>query len=121
MLELKKRKKERKKTDNPREGWEDGTPPPHRDFKERSVVLAVAHPNPCRASVLCERLGKKERKQTNQTRDGGEGQGPHLHEQDFGRTIRGTGGALLLLTRDTTGSQRGARWTPTSTGGLISV
>ena len=35
--------KERKKTDNPREGWEDGTPP-HRDFKERSVVLAVAHP-----------------------------------------------------------------------------
>jgi len=26
-------KKERKKTDNPREGWEDGTPPPHdRDF-----------------------------------------------------------------------------------------
>ena len=29
---------ERKKTDNPREGWEDGTPPPHRDFnrlKER--------------------------------------------------------------------------------------
>ena len=31
-------KKERKKTDNPREGWEDGTPPPHRDFKERSVV-----------------------------------------------------------------------------------
>ena len=31
------RKKE-KKTDNPREGWEDGTPPPHRDFKERGVV-----------------------------------------------------------------------------------
>ena len=26
------RLKERKKTDNPREGWEDGTPPPHRDF-----------------------------------------------------------------------------------------
>ena len=26
-------KKERKKTDKPREGWEDGTPPPHRDFK----------------------------------------------------------------------------------------
>ena len=35
--------------------------------------------------------------------------------------VVGTGGALLLLTRDTTGSQRGARWTPTSTGGLISV
>ena len=31
-------KKERKKTDKPREGWEDGTPPPHRDFKERGVV-----------------------------------------------------------------------------------
>ena len=31
-------KKERKNTDNPREGWEDGTPPPHRDFKERGVV-----------------------------------------------------------------------------------
>ena len=29
--------KERKKTDNPREGWEDGTPPPHRDFKEGRV------------------------------------------------------------------------------------
>ena len=32
------RKKERKKTDTPREGWENGTPPPHRDFKERGVV-----------------------------------------------------------------------------------
>ena len=32
------RNKERKKTDHPREGWEDGTPPPHRDFKERGVV-----------------------------------------------------------------------------------
>ena len=30
-------KKERKKTDNPREGWEDGTgPPPHRDFRRAS-------------------------------------------------------------------------------------
>ena len=24
--------------DNPREGWEDGTPLPHRDFKRRGVV-----------------------------------------------------------------------------------
>ena len=31
--------KERKKTKNPREGWEDGTPPPHRNFKKRSAVL----------------------------------------------------------------------------------
>ena len=39
----------RKKEQRPREGWEDGTPPPHRDFK-RSVLLAVAHPW---ASVRC--------------------------------------------------------------------
>ena len=31
-------KKERKKTDNPREGWEDGTPPPHRDFLRRGEM-----------------------------------------------------------------------------------
>ena len=36
-VQVYERKKERKKTDNPREGWEDGTPPPHRDFKERRV------------------------------------------------------------------------------------
>ena len=30
-------KKERKKTHNPSEAWENGTPPPHRDFKERRV------------------------------------------------------------------------------------
>ena len=36
-LECDYQKKERKKTDNPREGWEDGTPPPHRDFKEGTV------------------------------------------------------------------------------------
>ena len=29
------KRKKRKKTDNPRE---DGTPPPHRDFKERGVM-----------------------------------------------------------------------------------
>ena len=27
-----------------REGWEDGTPPPHRDFKKRGVVpRAICH------------------------------------------------------------------------------
>ena len=30
--------KERKKTDNSREGWEDGTPPPHRDFNVLVLV-----------------------------------------------------------------------------------
>ena len=35
--------KERKKTDNQREGWEDGTPPPHRDFKEGTVHGASRH------------------------------------------------------------------------------
>ena len=32
------KKKERKKPNYSREGWEKGTPPPHRDFKERGVV-----------------------------------------------------------------------------------
>ena len=36
-LSLLEERKKRKKTDNPREGWEDGTPPPHRDFKEGTV------------------------------------------------------------------------------------
>jgi len=45
-----------KKTDNPREGWEDGTPPPHRDFKGRSAVLAVAHPCASTFSYLCSQF-----------------------------------------------------------------
>ena len=47
-------KKERKKTDTPREGWEDGTPPPHRDFLRRgeSVVLAVTYPWASASSYL---------------------------------------------------------------------
>ena len=36
--------KERKKTDNPREGWEDGTPPPHRDFLRRGECGAGRRP-----------------------------------------------------------------------------
>jgi hypothetical protein len=44
--------KERKKENRPpREGWEDGTPPPHRDFKEQV---------------------KKERKKTDNPREGWE-------------------------------------------------
>ena len=51
-------RRERKKTDNPREGWEDGTPPPHRDFKMNvepneskplgalGVQSVTAHPGP---------------------------------------------------------------------------
>ena len=37
---------------------------------------------------------KKERKKTDNPNEGWGrtgGQGPHLHEQDFGRTVRGTG------------------------------
>ena len=32
-------KKRKKETNKPGEGWEDGTPPPHRDFEERRVWL----------------------------------------------------------------------------------
>ena len=31
-------RRERKRTCQGRDGWEDGTPPPHRDFKERGEV-----------------------------------------------------------------------------------
>ena len=44
-----------KKTDTEREGWELGgrhAATPHRDFKERSVVLAVAHPWASTSSYL---------------------------------------------------------------------
>ena len=40
----KKTNKERKKTDNPKEGWEDGTPPPHRDFLRRGECGASRRP-----------------------------------------------------------------------------
>jgi len=52
-------KKERKNTDNAREGWdgwEDGTPPPTLDFKERSAVLAVGHPWASTSSYLCSHI-----------------------------------------------------------------
>ena len=49
-------------------------------------------PRPARAGAEGEGGGRDGRRiQTTQTRDRGGGQGPHLHEQDFGRTIRGTG------------------------------
>ena len=59
--------KERKKTDDPREGWEDGTPPPHRDFKEGTVW--------CLPSL-------KERKKTDNPREGWEDGTPPPH-RDF--------------------------------------
>jgi hypothetical protein len=31
-------KESKKDNRHAREGWEDGTPPPHRDFKERGVM-----------------------------------------------------------------------------------
>ena len=50
--------KERKKTDKPREGWEDGTPPPHRDFERR------------RRLPVPKGAVKKERKKTDNPREG---------------------------------------------------
>ena len=35
---LEGQKERKKQTYDPREGKEDGTPPPHRDFKKRGVV-----------------------------------------------------------------------------------
>ena len=57
-------KKERKKTHNPREGWENGTPPPHRDFKEylpsvvrgNSVLFCLNSFAVCGIAVLRESL-----------------------------------------------------------------
>ena len=57
------------------EGWEDGTPLPHRDFKERGVIrcdaLAVTHPWASASSYLRSK-GKKERKKTDKPREGWE-------------------------------------------------
>ena len=36
-IHLENLERKRKKTDNPREGWEDDTPPPHRDLREREL------------------------------------------------------------------------------------
>jgi len=38
-------KKERKKTDNPREGWEDGTPPPHTQMHATHSPLRIISPS----------------------------------------------------------------------------
>ena len=49
-------KKERKKTDNPREGWEDGTPPPHVLSRRPSRHVAGASFPRCR---LARRAGQR--------------------------------------------------------------
>ena len=52
-------KKERKKTDNPREGWEDGTPPEqaHIASREGGALLLTPHarggPTPPRGFTTC--------------------------------------------------------------------
>ena len=74
---------------------------PYKQYTETRLKKEITNRIRKQDSRKKERNDKQSFRQT-QTRDGGEGQGPHLHEQDFGRTIRGTGGALLLLTRDTT-------------------
>ena len=65
-----------------------------------------------------KRLPRKERKQRTQTRDTGGEQGPHLHEQDFGRTITGaqaTGGSpapdKAQGTRQARSAVLSAQWT----------
>ena len=58
------------------------------------VYVCVCH---APAAQPVKNVVRKERKQRTQTRDGRRtAQGPHLHEQDFGRTIRGTGEGMGL-------------------------
>ena len=115
----------------PSEPAADGKPYSKKKLKPKKVraadVLGPAQPSRRQdkgsgasrrssASASRQRLGHQRvsRKKENRQPKRGIGEEDrvptYLHEQDFGRTIRGTGGALLLLTRDTTGSQRGARW-----------
>ena len=63
---------------------------------------------------------KKERKQTTQTRDGRR-TGPHLHEQDLGRTIRDTGEREWGAHRDTEGGWAGFTHTTGSQGFLSRI
>ena len=86
----------------------------HLYHRQRTHLLYTLPQNSGRSSEGAHGPKKKENRQPKRGMGEEDRQGPHLHEQDFGRTIRGTGGArLLLLTRDTTGSRRGARGLPT--------
>ena len=52
-----KRHAGRRKERRDKEGWEDGTPPPHRDFKERCVVRYPSPTLGSRQSVLALACG----------------------------------------------------------------
>ena len=92
----------------------------------RPAACASQLPGPGCEAANCTPTSKFQVLQTRGQGMGGEDRVPTCTSRilEHGRPIRGTGGALLLLTRDTTGSQRGGRCTvetPNSTGGLISV
>ena len=53
---------ERKKTDKPREGWEDGTPPPHRDFNRAQCCARPSNSFPSQATLAVLRGRHKERR-----------------------------------------------------------
>ena len=78
------------------------------------VVLAVAHP-------LCKERKKENRPTKRGMRMGGRGQGPHLHEQDLGRTIRDTGEREWGAHRDTEGGWAGFTHTTGSQGFLSRI
>ena len=52
----KNHQKERNERDKPREGWEDGTPPPHRDFKQPNTTCDGLPPSslPALCSIRCK-------------------------------------------------------------------
>ena len=101
-----------------------------RGFVSRILTQSALHSTSSTPSLSFERRTgnqlrrapsekRKERTQTRQTRDGTETGSPPARA-GFWKDDQGDRWALLLLTRDTTCSQRDARWNPNSTGGLSS-